>query len=82
MLDLGMHHFDRDRRLAVPDVLDPFIVGENPPRSGDRLVVAAATNFNRIFEFLRSIQKTLHVFRATSIYHIRFLSAKRHHPKP
>ena len=39
-------------RLA-PDVLDPFIVAEDPQRLGDRLVDAAGTNFNRMFNFLK-----------------------------
>jgi hypothetical protein len=32
---------------------DPFIVAENPQSLGDRLVVAAGTNFNRMFNFLK-----------------------------
>ena len=34
------------------DLLDPFIVTENSQRLGDRLVDAAGTNFNRMFNFL------------------------------
>jgi hypothetical protein len=30
MLDLGMFYFNRDRRLTVPEVFDPFVVTENP----------------------------------------------------
>jgi len=53
MLDLGRLYFNSDRRLTVPEVLDPFIVAENPQSLGDRLVDAAGTNFNRIFNFLK-----------------------------
>jgi hypothetical protein len=53
MLDLGMLYFNRDRRLTAPEVLDPFIVTENPQSLGDRLVDAAGTNFNRMFNFLK-----------------------------
>ncbi len=39
--------------LTVPEVLDPFIVAENPQSLGDRLVDAAGANFNRMFNFLK-----------------------------
>jgi hypothetical protein len=53
MLDLGMLYFNRDGRLTAPDVLDPIIIAENPQSLGDRLVDAAGTNFNRMFNFLK-----------------------------
>jgi hypothetical protein len=53
MLDLGRLYFNRDGRLAAPEVLDPFVVTKNPQRLGDRLVDAAGTNFNRMFDFLK-----------------------------
>jgi hypothetical protein len=53
MLDLGRLYFNKDRRLTVPEVLDSFIVMENPQSLGDRLVDAAGTNFNRMFNFLK-----------------------------
>ena len=53
MLDLGMLYFNRDRRLTMPDILDPIIVTENPQSLGYRLVDAAGTNFNRMFNFLK-----------------------------
>ena len=53
MLDLGMLYFNRDGRLTMPDVLNPIIVAENPQSLGDRLVDAAGTNFNRMFNFLK-----------------------------
>ena len=53
MLDLGRLYFNRDGRLAAPEVLDPFVVTKNPQRLGDRLVDAAGTNFNRMFNFLQ-----------------------------
>jgi hypothetical protein len=53
MLDLGRLYFNRDGRLAAPEVLDPFVVTKNPQRLGDRLVDAAGTNFNRMFNFLK-----------------------------
>ena len=53
MLDLGMLYFNRDRRLTVPDVLNPIIVTENPQSLGYRLVDTASTNFNRMFNFLK-----------------------------
>jgi hypothetical protein len=53
MLNLGMLYFNSDRGLTVPDVLNPIIVAENPQSLGDRLVDAAGTNFNRMFNFLK-----------------------------
>jgi len=53
MLNLGMLYFNSDRGLTVPDVLNPIIVAENPQRLGYRLVDAAGTNFNRMFNFLK-----------------------------
>jgi hypothetical protein len=53
MLDLWMLHFNHDRRLTMTDVVDPFIVKENSQGLGDRLVDAACTNFNRMFNFLK-----------------------------
>ena len=53
MLNLGMLYFNSDRGLTVPDVLDPSIVAENPQSLGYRLVDAAGTNFNRMFNFLK-----------------------------
>ena len=53
MLNLGMLYFNRDGRLTVPDVIDPIIIAENPQSLGDRLVDAASTNFNRMFNFLK-----------------------------
>jgi hypothetical protein len=43
MLDLGMLYFNSDRRLTAPEVLDPFVVTENPQSLGDRLVDATGT---------------------------------------
>jgi hypothetical protein len=37
----------------VPDLLDPFIVTENSQGLVDRLIDAAGTNFNRMFNFLK-----------------------------
>src|SRR6266849_2099328 len=51
MLNLGMLYFNSDRGLTVPDVLNPIIVAENPQSLGYRLVDAAGTNFNRMFNF-------------------------------
>jgi hypothetical protein len=48
-----MLYFNRDGRLTVPDVLDPVIIAENPQGLGNRLVDAASTNFNRMFNFLK-----------------------------
>src|SRR6266851_5385637 len=53
MLNLGMLYFNSDRGLTVPDVLNPIIVAENPQSLGYRLVDAAGTNFNRMFDFLK-----------------------------
>jgi hypothetical protein len=53
MLNLGVLYFNSDRGLTVPDVLNPIIVAENPQSLGDRLVDAAGTNFNRMFNFLK-----------------------------
>jgi len=53
MLNLGMLYFNSDRRLTVPDVLNPIIVTENPESLGYRLVDAASTNFNRMFNLLK-----------------------------
>ena len=53
MLNLGMLYFNSDRGLTVPDVLNPIIVTENPQSLGYRLVDAAGTNFNRMFNFLK-----------------------------
>src|SRR5712671_1526669 len=53
MLNLGMLYFNSDRGLTVPDVLNPIIVAENPQSLGYRLVDAAGTNFNRMFNFLK-----------------------------
>src|SRR6266852_4178494 len=53
MLNLGMPYFNSDRGLTVPDVLNPIIVAENPQSLGYRLVDAAGTNFNRMFNFLK-----------------------------
>src|ERR1700730_16461641 len=53
MLNLGMLYFKSDRGLTVPDVLNPSIVAENPQSLGDRLVDAAGSNFNRMFNFLK-----------------------------
>src|ERR1700688_272949 len=53
MLNLGMLYFNSDRGLTVPDVLNPIIVAENPQILGYRLVDAAGTNFNRMFNFLK-----------------------------
>jgi len=39
--------------LTVPDVLNPIIVAENPQSLGYRLVDAAGTNFNRMFNLLK-----------------------------
>jgi len=39
--------------MTVPDVLNPIIVAENPQSLGYRLVNAAGTNFNRMFNFLK-----------------------------
>ena len=66
-------------RLAATDVFDPFVITKNSQGLGDRLVDAAGTNFNRMFNLpWRSTQETLHVFRATlSIYHLRFFFAMR-----
>jgi hypothetical protein len=73
MLKLGMLYFNSDRGLTVPDVLNPSIVGENPQSLGDRLVDAPALTSTVCLTSLRSKQKTLHVFNATTtIYHIRF----------
>jgi hypothetical protein len=44
-----MLHFNRDRRLTASDVLDPFIVPENPQRLGDRLVDARGADLDRVF---------------------------------
>jgi hypothetical protein len=52
MLDLGMLYFNRDRRLAAPDVLDPFIVTENPQGLGDRLIDAAGAHLDSVFNAL------------------------------
>src|SRR5271155_3848514 len=49
VLNLGMLYFNRDPRLAAPDVLDPFIVAENPERLSDRLVDAAGAHLRRAF---------------------------------
>jgi hypothetical protein len=49
MLNLGMLYFNRDRRLTVPDILDPFIVPENPQSLGDRLVDASGAHLDRVF---------------------------------
>src|ERR1700738_414323 len=53
MLNLGMLYFNSDRSLTVPDALNPIIVAENPQSLGYRLVDAAGTNFNRMFNFLK-----------------------------
>ena len=53
MLNLGMLYFNSDRGLTVPDVLNPIIVAKNPQSLGYRLVDAAGTNFNRMFNFLK-----------------------------
>jgi hypothetical protein len=37
----------------MPDVLNPIIVAENPQSLGDRLVHAAGTDFNRMFNLLK-----------------------------
>jgi hypothetical protein len=49
MLDLGMLHLNRDRRLTVPNTLDPFIVTKNPQRLGDGLVKAAGGHLDGVF---------------------------------
>ena len=49
MLDLGRRYFNRDGRLAASEILDPFVVAQNPQRLGDRLVTD--TNFNCLFNF-------------------------------
>src|SRR6266851_3660565 len=53
MLNLGMLYFNSDRGQTVPDVLNAIIVAENPQSLGYRLVDAAGTNFNRMFNFLK-----------------------------
>jgi len=53
MLDLGMLYFNRDRRPTVPDVLDPIIIAENPQSLRHRLIDAAGTDFNGMFDFLK-----------------------------
>src|SRR5260370_40993791 len=58
MLNLGMpyfnrDHFNSDRGLTVADVLNPIIIAENLQSLGYRLVDAAGTNFNRMFNFLK-----------------------------
>src|ERR1700679_1079633 len=53
VLDLRRLYFNRDRGLAAPDVLDPFIVTEDPKILGARLVDTASTNFNHMFNFLK-----------------------------
>ena len=52
MLDLGMLYFNHDRRLTMTDVVDPFIVTENSQGLSNRLVDAAGTNFNHMFNLL------------------------------
>jgi hypothetical protein len=36
----------------MPDVVDPFVVVENPQGLSNRLVDAVGTNFNRMFNLL------------------------------
>jgi hypothetical protein len=52
MLDLGMLYFNSDPRLAVPNVLDPFVISKNPQRLGDRRVNAAGAHLRRVFHAL------------------------------
>jgi hypothetical protein len=52
MLDLGMLYFNHERRLTTTNVVDPFIVTENSPGLSHRLVDAAGTNFNHMFNLL------------------------------
>ena len=47
-----MLYFNSDGGLTVPDVLNPIIVAENPQSLCYRLVDAAGTNFNRMFNLL------------------------------
>ena len=42
-----MLHFNRDRRLIASDVLDPFIVTENPQRLCDHLIEVAGAHLDR-----------------------------------
>jgi hypothetical protein len=54
----------------VPDVINPFVVAENPQGLSNRLVDAAGTNFNRMFKLLEI--ETGHFARlraTTTIYH-------------
>jgi hypothetical protein len=44
-----MLHFNKDRRLAAPDVLNSFIVTENPQCLGDRLIEVAGAHLRRVF---------------------------------
>jgi hypothetical protein len=43
---------DIDRRSNMPDIIDPFVVAKNPKGLGYRLIDAAGTNFNRMFNLL------------------------------
>jgi hypothetical protein len=52
MLDLRMLYFNHDRRSTMPHVVDPFVVAENAQGLSNRLVNAASTNFNRMFNLL------------------------------
>jgi|SRR5580698_992487 hypothetical protein len=52
MLNLGVLYFNRSGSDRA-DALNPSFVTENPQRLGDRLVDAASTNFNRMFNFLK-----------------------------
>jgi hypothetical protein len=45
----GCFTLNKDRRLTAPDVLDPFIVTENPQSLGYRLVNAADAHLDRVF---------------------------------
>ena len=66
----------------MADILYPFIVAESPQSLSDRFLDAAGTNFNRMFNFLKVEQETVHVFRATStICHTRFFFTKYRHSK-
>ena len=52
MLDLGMLYFNREQRLTVPNVLDPFIATENPQSLGYCFIDAAGAYLDRVFDSL------------------------------
>jgi hypothetical protein len=67
------------RMLTAADILNPFIVAENPQSLGDLFVDAAGINFNRMFNLLAV--ETVNFARPQGhdddLSHIRFFFVKR-----